>query len=325
MKLLRKYMVLAFLLFLVGSSAFAQVGTIRGEVKDEQGNPVKDVVVRIQGLDSSKSYEVKTDKDGKFFHGGISLQGRYRVSAQKDGLGDIVDGVTPSTRNDATSRGVNLVLRRGQAGATEEQKQKQAEAAKKLAEARKVFEVGLQLFNEGKYQEAVDSYKQALAQAEDQPYIWANLGQAHAKIKQYNEAIEAFNKALTLKTDDPALYQNLGNVYAEMGEVEKAKETFEKAASMSATTNPKDAANNYYNMGVTYINSGKSNEAIEALEKALAADPLHPQAHYQLGVTLIGVNKMAEGIDHLKKFLELSPTGGDAEVAKELIKQLSAN
>lgn len=327
---------LAVLIFT--APALAQIGTIRGEIKDEEGNPLQAVLIKIQGLEVKRNYEVKTGKDGKYFHGGVSLQGTYRVVAEKEGYAsDYVEGVRPAfgQTDDRDPRGVaNFTLRKGKAGPlafelTDEQREKlrkEREESQKQqqlsAEIAKLFNLGLELAQQGQYEQAIATYKQALEKVPQQPYIWANLGSAHARLKQYDQAIEAFNKAIENKPDDSALYQNLGNIYAEMGNIEKAKETFEKAAGLAALANPKEAAVNYYNMGVTFINSGRTREAEEALKKAVGADPAHAEAHYQLGIVLLGLNKIAESVTYLKKYLEVAPNGPNAEVAKALVQEL---
>lgn len=331
----RLLVVAAFMLFLA-SQVYAQVGTLAGQVKDEEGNPLPEVLIKIQGTDVKRNYQVKTDKNGKFYHGGVALQGLYRVIAEKEGFAtDYVEGIRPAFGQPDENRGtVNFTLRKGKSGPLafeltpeqREQLKKQAEEAKKQqemsAEVNKNFNVGLELARQGQYAEAVEAFKRALEKAPTQPYIWANLGSSYVRLKQYEQAIEAFHKAIEQKADDPALYQNLGNVYAEMGDVTKAKEIFEKAAGLSAGTNPKDAAINYYNIGVTFINSGKNKEAAEALQKAVEADPSHAEAHYQLGIVLLGLNNIPQSLVHLKKYVELTPGGPNAEVAQALIDQL---
>lgn len=347
MRIKAHWIFVVFCLLLAGD-AYGQVGVIRGEVKDPQGNPLKDVQIEIQGTDVKRNYTVKTDKSGKFYHGGVTLQGVYRVVAKKEGyVPDYMQGIRPAFGGGDDTRGVaNFTLKPGEAKPldfemTDEQKaaiQKQVEEAKKLEamaeEVRQTFNQGLDLSNQGNYEQAIEAFKKALEKAPNQPYIWANLGSAQAKLASrnpdrtargplYGEAVASFEKALAVKADDPALYQNLGNIYAEMGNIEKAKETFEKAATLSAATNPKDAAINYYNMGVTFINSGKNKEAIEALTKAIEADPNHSQAHYQLGISLLGANRIKDAIAHLQKYVELAPGTPDAETAKALIQELS--
>ncbi|RPI20166.1 MAG: tetratricopeptide repeat protein [Acidobacteria bacterium] len=315
---------------------FAQIGVFQGVVKDKTtGQPIKDVIITIEGVDVKRKYELKTDKNGKYIHAGIPLQGTYQITAKKEGYQS--DGVRPAKPGFGVDDRRGIIpfdLVPGQSGKvafemSEDEKakiRKDAEEAKKkqagVEELKKFFDEGIQLSKAGQHEQAIEAFKKAAEKDADQPAVWANMGSSYGKLKQYDQAIDSYNKAIALKPDDSALYQNLGSIYSETGNLDKSKEMYEKAASLATALDPKAAATQYYNIGVTYINSGKNAEAAEALLKALEVDPNHAEAHYQLGLTQIGLDKMADAVTHLKKYLELAPTGENAEVAKQLVDQL---
>ncbi|HXK59787.1 MAG TPA: tetratricopeptide repeat protein [Acidobacteriota bacterium] len=315
---------------------FAQIGVFQGIVKDKTtGQPIKDVVITIQGMDIKRKYELKTDKNGKYIHAGIPLQGLYQITAKKQGYqSDGVRGVKPGFGVDDQRGNISFELVPGQSGKLDfemteeelEQRRKEVEEAKKkqadLEALKQSFDQGLQLAKMGQHEQAIEAFKLAAQKDPDQPAVWANMGSSYAKLKQFDSAIESYNKAIALKPDDAALYQNLGGIYSDAGNLEKSKEMYEKAATLAVAADPKAAATQYYNIGVTYINSGNNAEAETALLKALEVDPNHAEAHYQLGLTQIGLDKMDEAVSHLKKYVELSPNGENAEVAKQLIEQL---
>lgn len=326
----------ALVLILVPSeNAFGQLGYVTGEVLDEAGNPVKDVVIRIEGMNITRKYKLKTDKKGKYIHAGVSMQGVYRVIAEKEGYQtDYVENVKPGFSRDEERCIINFKLRSGSASrldfemtdAEREQMRIQQEKAKeqaaKLEAVRETFNNGVTAYNGGQYDVAASAFEEVVQVDPSQGAIWANLGNCYNKLNQLDKSLEAYGKAVELEPENPAFLQNMGSVYAAKGETDKARELYEKAASFAAATNPADAAVNYYNMGVTYINAGKNQEAAEALEKAIELDPTHGDSHYQLGITYIGLNKMEDAIDHLKKCVELAPASENAAVAQELIKQL---
>ena len=329
-----------FILFTLFSSllmtqAYAQVGNIRGTITDAQGNPIEGVLIRIEGIEVSRKYEVETDAKGEYYHGGVTRQGTYRVIAEKEGYQSAyAEGVQSASDRRGESGLVDFSLQRGRAGPlafelTDEQKEQMkadAEDAERrqqsAAEVRLNMDQGLQLFNQGNYEQALAVFTTAVELDDQQPALWANIGNAHSKLSQNEQALEAYQKAIELAPEDPTLYQNMGGLYASTGDTEKARELYQKAVSLSAYGDPKDAAVNYYNMGVTFINSGKAEEAIEALNKALEADPEYAEAHYQLGISMLGTGQMEESASHLRKYLELAPEGANAEVAKQLVEQL---
>ena len=327
-------------LFTLFSSLFianlhAQTGTIWGSVTDEEGSPIEDVLIRIEGMSMGRKYQLETDSKGEFKHSGIQQQGTYRVIAQKEGYqSSFVENLRAAGLQDYADGEVVFTLRRGPAGRlafemTDEElealtvdAEEEARRAESAGEVRLNLDEGLELYQQGEYEQALELFELAVALDEGQPTLWANIGNAYSKMNQDEQALEAYEKAIELAPEDPTLYQNLGGIYGSMGNTAKAQELYEKAVSLSAYSDPKDAAVNYYNMGVTFINAGQTAEAVEALSKAIAADPSYAEAHYQLGISLLGNNDMEGSLEHLKTYLELTPDGANAEVAKTLIEQL---
>lgn len=314
---------------------FAQLGFVVGEVVDDQGKPLADVTIRIEGMDNPRKYKLKTDKNGQFIHAGVSLQGNYRVIAEKEGYRtEYVEGIRPGFSRDDERGHVTFRLVRGQSGPldfelTEEQKaelRRRQEEAKKRAEQldkiRASFEEARGFYQAEQYELAAKAFEDILKVDDTQPAVWANLGATYHRMNQFDKALEAYDKAIALDPQEASYLQNKGAVYASMGENEKAREMFEKAAQLTAAQDPKEAAISYYNMGVVYINSGQSEQAAEALRKALEFDPNHAESHYQLGITLIGLGEMEEALEHLKTYVKLSPNTENAQVAQQLIQEL---
>jgi len=314
---------------------YGQIGNVRGKVQDEQGNPIEGARIRIEGLQVSRKYELETDSKGEYYHGGVNRQGTYRVIVEKEGFqSSYAEGVQPGQNRNEERGLVDFTLRRGQAGRLAfemtDEEIKRAEELAETAEERAAaseeiqgfMEQGLQLYNDGSYDQALVAFNQALVLDDQQPSLLANIGNSHAKLNQNDQAVAAYEKAIAISPEDATLFQNLGGIYASMGDTVKAQELYEKAVGLSKYGDPKDAAVNYYNMGVTFINSGQNEEAVDALTKALDADPSYAEAHYQMGITLLGTGDMEGSVKHLNHYLELAPDGPNAEVAKQLVGQL---
>ncbi len=65
-------------LLIFASAAFAQVSSIEGDVKGEDGTPFKGALVKIERKDIKGHYQVKSDKKGHYFHTGLPL-GNYKL------------------------------------------------------------------------------------------------------------------------------------------------------------------------------------------------------------------------------------------------------
>src|SRR3990172_6534220 len=76
--------IICLLLGLGGQTARAQFGQMQGFVKGEDGKPFANGIISIDREDVTAHYEVKTNKDGNFFHAGLPL-GRFSVSVMENG------------------------------------------------------------------------------------------------------------------------------------------------------------------------------------------------------------------------------------------------
>ncbi|MEP7271228.1 MAG: carboxypeptidase regulatory-like domain-containing protein, partial [Acidobacteriota bacterium] len=86
------------LLALTGASVVAQVGRIEGEVK-KQGTtePIVGALVQIVRTDIKGSYDVPTDKKGRFLHAGVPYSGTYTLLVSAAGFAPTyLGGIRPT-------------------------------------------------------------------------------------------------------------------------------------------------------------------------------------------------------------------------------------
>jgi tetratricopeptide (TPR) repeat protein len=125
-----------------------------------------------------------------------------------------------------------------------------------------------------------------------------------------------------------AYYNNLADAYYRAKKIDDAVKTYELAAQ----TDPPSAAQAYFNIGAVLTNSGKPDEANAAFDKCLAADPNRAEAYYQKGLNLLGKATLQGDktiappgtAEAFQKYLELSPTGPNAQSAKDLLTSIGA-
>lgn len=312
----------------------AQIGSIRGKVMDNQGKPIENVLIRIESVSSTGRYQLKTKKDGTYYHGGIPLSGSYKVVAQKEGYITSESMTRPALDPFEKTGKVDFALVPGKSTKaaselTEAEKQKlrrEQEQQKKrkviAAEVRQYYKEGIGYYNTGQYELAIKAFEAALEKDDQQSGLWSNLALAYFHLNRFDESIENYEKAIGLAPENPSLYQGLGDAYSESKDFEKAQEAYEQSANLASDLDPREAANSYYNMGVTFINNGRTEDAVKVLEKAVQVYSQHAEARYQLGISLLGVDRMDEAIEHLKSYIELEPEGENTAVARQLVEQL---
>jgi protocatechuate 3,4-dioxygenase beta subunit len=81
---LRRLLLLTGAVLLCASALLAQVTTLEGNVKDENGQPLKGAVIKLERTDIKGHYQVKSDKKGHWFYTGLPL-GTYNISCEVEG------------------------------------------------------------------------------------------------------------------------------------------------------------------------------------------------------------------------------------------------
>ena len=309
--------------------AAAQSRAIKGKVTDENGKPVADAQVTIQGMDVYRNLTTKTNKKGEYLYILGMQSGLYRVIVRKAGFQPAYkENIRPEMQEQSE---VDFTLEPGQdqklpfemTEAEREEYKKQYEAQEKRrqfsAEVKAHFDNGIKLSDAGDYEGALKEFNQALELDSTQSGIVARIADVYLKMGNNDQALANYKKAIEMNPNDPTLYTNMGVVLSKMGKTAESQEAFKKAASM----NPASAAQNYYNLGITLVNSGNSDEAAAAFKQAIAADPNYAEAYYQLGMSLSGKQEtIPAAIEALKKYLQIGQKPDQIEVAKQIIAAL---
>jgi len=331
---------------------WAQMGTVKGYVKDAEGKPMVGAVLQFQGTDNGRHYELKTDKHGNFFSMGIG-SGTYNITVMFNG--QIVDKLNKypvqSTIGTGGDNELNIDLQKeaAQAESTKPPEQRKAEEAAAQAQKNAVEKVKNlnQLLADtkaasdaGNYQKAKDLMLQATAMDTTHEVLFFQLAEAernlgnHAsdaeqKKTELTASIDSYNKALALTPNTKpdvraAILNNMGDAYSKLGNVDEAVKSYEGAAE----ADPTGAAKFYFNEGAVLTNAGKYDLAIAAFDKCIAADPAKADAYYQKGVNLIGkATTKPDGSmvappgtsEAFNKYLELAPTGPYADASKQML------
>jgi tetratricopeptide (TPR) repeat protein len=342
--------------------AAAQFGQLTGNVIGEDGNPAANLVISIDREDMKGHYEVKTDKNGKFFHAGLPL-GKFSVSVVKDGKKIFTQGnvqtrlsdpaVVPinlreeRARTEAQAAGLQIPKEQGgklteaQVKAIEEASKQKDEAIKKRQELMSKFGAAMDAMKNKDFDTAITTFQAASEVDPTQHVIFAQLGEAYSgkagqskdsaeKKDFYTKSTDAYKKAIELKADDASYHNNYALALVNLGQVQEAQAELMKAAQMDSV----NASQYYFNLGAVLVNTNHMAEAADAFRKSVESNPNAPDGYYQLGVTLIGMATMdasgkiipAPGTkEALDKYLELAPTGPHAGEVKGFLDMLGAS
>ncbi|MDL1966945.1 MAG: tetratricopeptide repeat protein [Deltaproteobacteria bacterium] len=137
--------------------------------------------------------------------------------------------------------------------------------------------LGNALQQQGKLNEAISHYAEALKIDPNYAEAHNNLGYTLTRQKHYKEAIYHYHEALRINPTHTNAYNNLGTALLHQGNEEEAIYYYYEALK----SNPKYAGA-YYNLGKILLNRGKTEKAINFYRKALKFEPEMTQALYNL-------------------------------------------
>ena len=116
----------------------------------------------------------------------------------------------------------------------------------------------------GEYENAIESFQNAIALDDEHHHAYNNLGLVYTDISMFALAIEMFLAALELSPGNPAFYNNLGYAYDMTDQFEEALAAFQNAIESEPTF-----ADAYYNMANVYLHREMYQDAIQNYEAAL--------------------------------------------------------
>jgi predicted O-linked N-acetylglucosamine transferase (SPINDLY family) len=140
------------------------------------------------------------------------------------------------------------------------------------------FNQGNAYKDQGRLEEAIASYRDAVAGTPDFPAAHVNLGSALAQQGRHGEAVACFRKALVLEPDLAEACFNLGVSSWQVGDLASAK----AALGRYLRAQPGDR-NALMVLGEVHFLSNELDEAAGCVERVLAGDPHAADAHSLLG------------------------------------------
>jgi tetratricopeptide (TPR) repeat protein len=141
---------------------------------------------------------------------------------------------------------------------------------------------------DGRYQNAVDDMRKSLEAENDQPEVWASLGELYTKIGNYDEAAKAYQHAMEQGAAPEAAvtYADLLIRLQRFAEAEKLV----RRAMESRRTMPQA----YLSLGKLYSAQQRYADAEKALKRAIELDPDDATAHALLAVALQQLGRAQE-------------------------------
>ena len=140
----------------------------------------------------------------------------------------------------------------------------------KRTTANEYVDLGISYRKEGKYQEAIMAYQEAVKLNPSHEWAYNNIGYAYYCDQQYEKSVAAYKKAIQVKPDHGWAYNGLGRAYNQLGDYEQATEAF-----LASTQVAPDNAEACYNLAKAYVASREEDLVLSYLKQAITHDPAY--------------------------------------------------
>jgi Flp pilus assembly protein TadD len=138
---------------------------------------------------------------------------------------------------------------------------------------------------------------------------WYYLGRTKYNENRFEEAANAFRQALKLSPENVKAEDNLGLSYEGLGRREEAEKAYRDAIRWQSQLLPQNPGP-YLDLGILLVEQNRLQDAIPYLQQAVQISPQDPKAHHQLGRAYERLNRLAEAQAELEKAVEASPNDG---------------
>jgi tetratricopeptide (TPR) repeat protein len=132
--------------------------------------------------------------------------------------------------------------------------------------------------------------------------------------KKYNEAMQEFNESLSYVPDYCATYMNIANIYDDQKNMQEAIKAGKRAVSIEP-----DNPGALSNLALYYQRLNEQDEAIKWYQKCLENDPKKIDCHYGLGLAYRSKRDNDKAAIHFKKYLEYAPNGKQVPYVRQYL------
>jgi tetratricopeptide (TPR) repeat protein len=284
---------------------------IRGTVLDTQKQPIAGVQIRLLDVSTSRSFDVKSDKQGAFKLAGLP-HGVYQVSFEKEGY---------QTRKDEWKfEQQQETMARVDVPDTILASQSQIQEAQRFEEAKSGVKEATEKLRKKDVDGAITILKGILANNPRDPSALYFLGLAYAEKRMCREAIDALTQVTELSpTPVAGVYFPLAVCHRQLGDLPKALEAYDKTLQLDPAH-----ADSAYNSGLILFETNRVDEALVRFQQALTSRPSDPEVLEMIARCYLNQGKFEAAVDHLEKAKAASTDPAKIALLEELIRQVRA-
>lgn len=167
--------------------------------------------------------------------------------------------------------------------------------------------LGVMLRDQGKLDDAIASYQRAITIMPGYAEAHYNLGNAFQAQRRFTEAVASYDTAVMHKPDHARAFNNRGAALRELKRFETALADFQHAVALKP-----DFAEAHNNLGLTQKSLGNLSEAEESYRRAIGLQAGYAEAHNNLGVMFWESGKLADALASYERAIALRSDYVDA-------------
>jgi tetratricopeptide (TPR) repeat protein len=181
----------------------------------------------------------------------------------------------------------------------------------------KEFDKGAELEKQGKVDDAIGHYEEAIAYSPDFSPAHNHLGSAYLSQQKFSEAQNQFEAAIRANQNDADAHFNLANVLLLMKRYDEATLEIEEGFKRQPV-----CAFGQFLRGSLYSHTARPELAEKSLRAALDLDPKMSQAYLQLVNLYLQQKRAPEAIAELEAYLKTFPDSPLSSKVRESLKRL---
>ncbi|APV51010.1 hypothetical protein BWI17_15745 [Betaproteobacteria bacterium GR16-43] len=167
------------------------------------------------------------------------------------------------------------------------------------------YQAGSTLHAQGRLNEAIALYAQAIAANPAHSEAHNNLGSAFQSLGRRPEAVESFGRAVSCNPASAYFRYNFGTALQDVGRLDEAVAQYQHALAVMPQLAPA-----HFNIANARKDQGRFEEAVAAYRKAVTLKPDYAEAFNNLGWVLASLGRTEEAIASYRKTLALVPGVG---------------
>ncbi len=173
------------------------------------------------------------------------------------------------------------------------------------------------LLLQGDLDGALDAFRTALELQPDYAGAYYNIGNALLGNRQFDAAVASYRKALAINPDYAEVHCSLGVALKELGQMDEAVACFRRALQIApglveAQTNLDAVVRDVFNQGNILMGSERLDEAVKYYRRVIEIKPDYAEAHATLGVALRELGQIENAIECYQQALNINPRLAEA-------------